>query len=296
VTGLRTVGLGLGGVAVLLAFTGLAAAFSSGPPIDRVGLCYARATCKDSTCHGDFPLGSGTATSNLGLESAQPLPATYRLGEMHRLVLAVTDPDLSRQRFGFQVAVVSDCPFADQAGDLTVVEIDRTQRLDSGALQFVEHICPGPGDPLTCGYLPQPAGENSWRIDWQAPTEYAGQVIFFWSVNAADGNASPVGDFIHIGDATIDPFCPPRVETLTSVMSECDPGAPGVGKVALEWARNPYAADYLLYRTSDPSVLEDPGGRGADVIAEPCDEPPSTPGVWYYTVVGLCLDMSEGPI
>lgn len=282
----------------LVFFAGATAhAFSSGPPPDKVGLCAARGTCADATCH-EGGLGMGTALSRLELDTG-PLPATYRPGEVLRFVLSVVDPDPSRVRIGFQLASVVDCPFAAQAGAIQVVEPSRTEAATAGGITFLRHTCLAPPSASTCGYvpvIPPSPDSNAWTFDWMAPPTSVGTVKFYWAVNSADGSFDSSGDFISLWEASLDPACPGRVGTLRAVARPCDPAAPGVVKVELSWDPIPFDLQgYRIYRTEDPAVLADPGAGGADLLPLSCDLPPVSGPLHFYSVVGVCADLSDGP-
>ena len=257
-------------------------AYETGPPPDRVGLCSARPTCKESGCHVE---DSFSAVSDLQFDAGGS-PTVYRMDELMRLVISVVDSDPTRFRFGFEVGVVSDCPLPTQAGTLAVYDTVRTQMVSDSGLDFIEHNI--------AGIVPSAPGNNAWTFDWRAPPGYVEAVTFYWAINSADGDSTEMGDRISLWQHTVDPACPGRIEQLLATKSICDPAEPGVLKVQTNWDSSSWSRGYRVYTTDDAAVLQDPGGLGAGNLAEPpttaaCIEPAT-----FFTVVGRCEDGSDG--
>jgi hypothetical protein len=274
-----------------------AAGYATGPPPDRIGLCSAGPTCKDSGCHDDFPLNSGLAVIRLQLAGPPPapLPATFERGRNYRLLLDVLDPDSTRLAFGFEMAAVRDCPFARDAGAFTVLDPQRTREISDPSVHYVEHTCPSLSDPSTCGFLPWLPGGNSWEIEWSPACDLEAPVEFQAAVNAADGDSAQYGDRIYLFQAAMAPEagCPGQVTTLTAVKQDCDPGTPGVLEAQLAWDPVTGANGYAVFsagaktgvRTICAGVLE-AGTRFAL----------TGPPLVFYGVAGLCASGSLGPM
>jgi hypothetical protein len=289
-------------LAAVLAAPGLLAAYTSGPPPDRVGLCFAGRTCKDSNCHDDFPLNSGLATLGLELAGPQPLPPRYRRDQIYRMLASVVDPDPTRLGFGFELAA-ADCNDYVNAGTISVIDPQRTQLIDdSSGVSYLEHACASfpPTDPADCGYLPFQPGGNSWEFFWRPTCNTTGAVSFHYTINAADRDGFPAGDIIYFAAALMDPpaTCPVPDVSLRVVKSDCDPATPGEADVALSWNAAAGASGYAVYTTVDATALPGvctltPAGAGAATSA--C-APMAGAALVFYRVLGLCDDGSPGPI
>jgi len=272
--------------------------YSSGPLPNKVGLCAIGGSCADFNCHDSYALNSGTASSRLALDTG-PVPTTYTPRQLFNLILSVVDPDSSRHRFGFEIAAVSACPFAAQAGTWSLPEAGRTKLVSASAISYAEHTCGPPFDSSSCGYIPLDSNGNSWKLTWLAPAADVGPVSFYWAINSANGDTSSGGDYVKLFSLTLDPLpgplCPGRVDTLRACKASCDPTAPGAPRVALAWTDVADASGYHAYRTADATALTAPATSGATLLATTCDDPPPGPALTFYTVVGLCADQSDGP-
>jgi hypothetical protein len=285
-------------VALAVALAGPAAAYTTGPPPDRVGLCGAGPTCKDSGCHDDFPLDDGLAELRLELAGppTEPLPAAFERGRLYRLLASVVDPDPTRQAFGFELAAVTGCPFAVPAGTLAVVEAERSRLDGDSGISYLSHACPGLPSPTpsTCGFLPFAPGGNAWRLDWQPGCDLDREVELDLAVNAADGTGSPTGDVIYLGSWRVaaPAACPPPIRTLRATRADCDPATPGEPELLLAWDPVPGAAGYTVHALDRAVDL----ALACTVAAEASGcLPLAGPALTLYTVLALCADGSPGP-
>ena len=62
----------------------------------------------------------------------------------------------------------------------------------------------------------------------------------------------------------------------------------------LAWNDPGFTDGTRIYRTTDKTVLADPGPLGAMLLAAPCDDPPAGPSVYFYAVTGVCKDGTDG--
>jgi len=167
-------------------------AFSSGPPPSQTG-APGEGTCV--SCHFSFPLNSGGGTFTVA-----GLPATYSSGQEVDITITLTQSNGAR--YGFQVTAVTDA--GGQAGTIIVTDPARTQTVSSGiggGRTYIEHTFNGSN--------PSATNQGRWTFRWRAPATSVGRVTFYAVGNAANGNGSPVGDFIYTATAVTQPAAQP---------------------------------------------------------------------------------------
>jgi uncharacterized protein (TIGR03437 family) len=162
---------------LLLAESGTATIRTTGAPIDGGQTC--------ASCH------SPKAGANLGSLSIDP--SAYAPGLSQTIHVTITDPGSSRWGFQLTSRLVSDetveaGTFA--ASDVVQVRCDDGSRFGSappcnGIREFAEHIM-APKTATGAGF--------TFDVQWNPPTNEAGDVRFYASAVAADGDGSSAGD------------------------------------------------------------------------------------------------------
>jgi hypothetical protein len=166
----------------------------------------AAATAADSArYHGRrFPDGAMPGTTggfgeptcvlcHLGAEPNAPggslaiegLPERYTPGQSYRLIVRLRRADLAAA--GFQLSARTAA--GAQAGALAPVDsTTEIQRHAASGIQYAGHTRPGS--------RPAAPGAAEWRVTWTAPAS-AVPVTFHAAANAADDDASPLGDYVY---------------------------------------------------------------------------------------------------
>jgi hypothetical protein len=157
-----------------------------GGPVPAVTGGFGEPTC--AQCHqGTAP---GPRDGKLTLEA----PRTYRAGETYQLRVTLVRRNL--QVGGFEIAARFQTQPAGgvQAGTLRAVD-PRTQIVTGGAkgVQYAQHT--------DAGSRAAPLGKLAWVVEWRAPDKPTGPVVFHVAANAANGDASPLGDVVHTAQA-----------------------------------------------------------------------------------------------
>jgi hypothetical protein len=148
----------------------------------------AELTCASSECHGPGEANPDT----LGKLELVGVPPNYASGEHYRLTLKFTHP--TAMRWGFELTAVATQTMRG-AGDFAPVPNDAsTQRVTDEVTGrvYIEHGAQG---RAATGIGSK--GMFSWQFDWIAPTMDSGEVAFYASGNAANGDGSPGGDAIY---------------------------------------------------------------------------------------------------
>ena len=186
------------GVTLLAATVAVVYAFSSGPPPGRTG-GFGDTTCQDCHQFGADPSGSLTING---------VPDPYTPGQDYPITVTLGMP--GQQRWGFQLAARfqgdGSQTAGSQAGLITVTDPDNTQiktvvngcdpTMDPTCVQFIEHTSTGT-------YLGTMDGPVSWTFTWTAPSDpTSGTVEFDAAGNAANGDGTPLGDYIYTTSAT----------------------------------------------------------------------------------------------
>ena len=152
-----------------------AAAHADGPPPAHTG-GFGEPTCQE--CHQGNELN--VAPGGLKLTG---LPKLYRTDRTYDLTVVLTRPGM--RLGGFQLSVRSE-GLRRQAGTLTPGD-DRTT-IPLAPLEYLQHTRAGAG--LTSQDTAQ------WRFTWRPP-QGVGPVVFHIAANAANGDNSPLDDFIY---------------------------------------------------------------------------------------------------
>lgn len=178
--------LATGAVLAALPPRSVAAAYPDRPPPAHTG-GFGEPTCHQ--CHFDAPLGAPG-----GRIAVSGVPARYAPGARYRITVSVEREGM--ERAGFQLAA----RFADgaQAGALRSMDA-RAQVLTEvrSGVQYAGHV--------RAGTAVETPGRAAWTVEWTAPAKAAGPVAFHAAANAADGDASQLGDFVYADSAAAAP-------------------------------------------------------------------------------------------
>ena len=139
---------------------------------------------KEESCHAcHFHQDLNAAGGGVTIEG---VPATFTPGERYTLTITLTRPGMKRA--GFQLTA----RFKDSGGQAGVLaagaaEAERVAVESQNSVQYAGQRKAG---AVVSG------GEARWLVEWTAPAS-GGAVVFNVAANAADGNESADGDFVH---------------------------------------------------------------------------------------------------
>jgi uncharacterized repeat protein (TIGR01451 family) len=156
-------------------------AFSAGPPAGYTGAPGEEPeACAE--CH--VPPDAGTGTISIAA------PQTYVPGQTYPITVTHSNPDPTRQRWGFQLTVLdtSDTKAGELQNTSGLTQILNNQGPGS-ARQYIEHSASGT-------FVGQSNGA-SWTFNWTAPAEDVGPLIFYAAGNQANNDGNTSGDFIY---------------------------------------------------------------------------------------------------
>jgi hypothetical protein len=124
-------------------------------------------------------------------------PATYRGGRTYRLRVTLQRKGL--QVGGFEVAArfASGPSSGRQAGTLRETD-ERVQVIAGKGILYAQHT--------EAGSRSAARGALEWLVEWRAPSEPAGPVVFHVAANAANGDYSALGDTIHTAEFVSRPY------------------------------------------------------------------------------------------
>ncbi|HWO89209.1 MAG TPA: choice-of-anchor V domain-containing protein [Gemmatimonadales bacterium] len=178
------------GLAALLALGGAFAVAGAplrthpdGPPLRHTG-GFGEPTCE--VCHmGDAP---NDPAGSLRLEG---VPARWDPGGSYELVVVLDHPELQRAGFELAVRFAEGGEAGRQAGVLEPAGPRARVSLDSASgVWYAHHTLLGT----------EVVGHSTrWQIRWTAPSAAAGPVVIHVAANAANDDASPLGDRIYTG-------------------------------------------------------------------------------------------------
>ena len=176
------------------------AAYKARPPLAHTG-GFGEPTCRE--CHFD---GSAQPTGTLSLGG---VPQRYAPGAAYRLEVIIGDS--TARSGGFQLAArVAAGPHAGtQAGTLCALDTRVAVGTDGESdVQYASHAGAAGADSLR------------WQLEWRAPSEDVGSVIFHVAANSANDDDSMLGDVILLfnQETRSDPVTPkPRAPTPADI-------------------------------------------------------------------------------
>ena len=152
------------------------------PPAHTGG--FGEPTC--AACHFDTQVDDGRGTIDL-----TGLPAVYVPGQTYVLTVSLSHPELGVGGFQLSARHAEGARQGMQAGTMRSLDprVDVTS-LTERPVQYARHTFDGTRTDS--------AGVRrlSWRVEWTAPAN-GGDVAFHVAANAANDDASPLGDFVY---------------------------------------------------------------------------------------------------
>ena len=165
-------------------------AWSRGPKAYRTGAPGDK-TCNANNCHNSFGLNSGTATFSINA------PAVYVPGQTIRIKVSFSNT--TGIRHGFEMTAVDDATGKRVGTFKRKNKLDKTtQVIPPGDLRglkiadkgtYIEHTLAG-------------TKQTSWKVRWKAPIG-AESITFYATGNDANGDKSPLNDFIYLARRNI---------------------------------------------------------------------------------------------
>jgi hypothetical protein len=167
-----------------------AAAYQDGPLPQMTG-GFGEQTCRQ--CHLDNPVNAPGGSLRL-----EGLPAAYEPNREYTLVLVLQREGLKRAGFELSVRTAAGASAGEQAGRLRIAD-PRTQIVlaPGTPVQYIQHTL--------AGSTVSTPGEGRWTVHWTAPGGQSGPVAFHVAGNAANDDASPLGDFVYTSATVIEP-------------------------------------------------------------------------------------------
>ena len=172
--------------AVLVSLTVVLGAYREGPLPDMTG-GFGDSTCR--SCHFD-----GALDAPGGRLAVSGVPVAYTPGRSYTIKVTLSRKGMERAGFEIAARFAAGADTGRQAGAWSVSSDGRVQMVKGQrdpALLFVQHAA--------AGSAVKPPGFSSWTMEWTAPSSNA-PVRFNCAANAANDDASPMGDFIYLAE------------------------------------------------------------------------------------------------
>jgi len=175
-----------GALLVTPAIAASLATFRDGPLPGMTG-GFGEPTCH--SCHFDRRVNDPRGTLRL-----EGVPRTYSPGREYPITVIVRRGATSGGGFEMSARFLAAPDTGRQAGRLRSADA-RTQVVSGkeSDVQYIQHT--DVGSALS-------RGEGRWTTLWTAPIDGSGPVAFHVAANAANDDASPLGDFIYTTTAT----------------------------------------------------------------------------------------------
>ena len=162
---------------MLLAAVVSVRAYPKGAPPGVTG-GFGEQTCNE--CHDSYMLNEGR-TKSFGDVVVTGFPKEYTPGQTYPIKVEITHQQ-DGGAWGFQLATRAKETHA-QAGTLKPTD-DHTQILSMQSIDYITHTADG-------------TFSNVFEFTWAAPASAVGEIVVNTAANAANGDASPVGDYIY---------------------------------------------------------------------------------------------------
>jgi hypothetical protein len=163
--------------------------FVAGPVPARTG-GFGEMTCQE--CHWENPINEPS-----GRLSLQGTPPTYTPGTRYTIIVDLARPGLVYGGFQLSARFESGPNSGMNAGILRPSDQLAEQLTDeAGRINYVQHT--------KAGATAAKPGNARWTVEWVAP-EASAPVVFHAAANAANGDASPLGDFVYTTSAASAP-------------------------------------------------------------------------------------------
>ncbi|HJY62819.1 MAG TPA: choice-of-anchor V domain-containing protein [Ignavibacteria bacterium] len=178
-------------------------AYSGGPPDGRTGSPVDGKTCNDE-CHTSYPLNFGTAEFSISA------PASYTSGETLNMIVSFGSSTTTKH--GFELTALD----ANNSSVGTFSSPDANTQVSTN---YIKHTSAGSSQ----------SGNASWNVQWTAPTDGQGVVIFYAAGNEANGDGTNQGDYIYTTTAQSSTVAatptttPTATPVATPTTSACEP-------------------------------------------------------------------------
>ena len=159
------------------------------PPDEKTGAPN-EGTCADAGCH---------ASHDLNVEGGSlmvTVPQTYIPNEVYTIIVNLERAGQSK--WGFEMTAL-DADGA-RAGTFAADDAANTQLTETNSKQYIQHT--------TAGTAAGTDDAHSWEFEWTAPDADMGPITFYAAGNAANGDFTPVGDYIYTTEAESTPPVP----------------------------------------------------------------------------------------
>ncbi len=171
-----------------LSYPPCAIAYVEGPPPGNTG-GFGEQSCLQ--CHFDGPLNDPDGSLRL-----EGVPESYVPGDEYRIDIVLVRSDI--RRGGFELAVrFRDGPEAGQQAGV-LIPIDSSVDIVRGPSRSVQYARQN-----DLGSSSETEDSFTWSVQWQAPPGSGGPVAINVAANAANDDASELGDWIYVGEAMI---------------------------------------------------------------------------------------------
>ena len=160
-------------------------------------------------CHTSYPpVNSGRGAVKITVSSSSGAVTSYSSGAAYQVTVNVSDPTSTQHKWGFELSART-YPGGTQAGTITVGADGFTQILPSrNDIQYIAHTCAGNRDGTKSGV--------NFIFNWTAPNVSAGEIVFNAAGNAANGDHTPLGDYIYDTFLTLQPRAPAPPPSINS--------------------------------------------------------------------------------
>ena len=172
-------------VVIMIAAIASVRAYPKGAPPGSTG-GFGEQTCNE--CHDSYALNAGRAMG-LGDVVVTGFPQEYKAGQTYPIKVEITQQQ-DMGAWGFQLATRAKDTHA-QAGILKPTN-GNTQILSLQNIDYITHTADG-------------TFSNVFEFTWEAPANAVGDIVVNTAANAANGDASPVGDYIYSTSLSMSP-------------------------------------------------------------------------------------------
>ncbi len=216
--------------------------YSTGPP-ESYSNAPGEGNCANPGCHGGSEITDGPIWDNIELSVTDNTLSGLLADSTYTFNLTFSNPN--SVRYGFQLCVLpADATDATPSMGTLISTSTETQLVSSVNRSYLEHSASGTAAP---------AHSKTWSFDWQVPSDYTGDAVFYVVINSTNNDQSNSGDSIYAKTFTANISLPVSWFSVYASRRESD--------VVLSWstASELNANYFVAERSSDGNNWEEIG-------------------------------------
>jgi hypothetical protein len=184
---------------------------SAGPP-ESYSNAPGEGNCANPGCHGGSAITSGTIWDNIDLTVSGNTLSGLLADSTYTFNLSFENP--GSVKYGFQLCILQSGATGSTPSLGTLINTSTaTQIVSSSNRSYLEHTASGNAAPTNT---------MTWSFDWQVPSGYSGDAVFYIVVNSSNNDGSSGGDIIYAKTISANVSLPVTWMSIRALRSQSD--------------------------------------------------------------------------